>query len=231
MGLMKVLKAAACEHAAALAAVKSGDKVRANAVRAIGYLVAAGPSSPTTADSGKATTAPQKQCRCTVSEIAGTSADPGKSTFAADLDPTSQESSPGAHSSCATCTPEPSAANADSESELVTLPDKHVQTASDRQCDHAHPSSEGDGTGVQGPGPPDWFKRGLDCLADALASGKGKVQWNACYAIGALLRCTGSAAAAAAAGGLQQLLAQLLHVLQHSTNYKVEASTTLWLLL
>ena len=30
---------------------------------------------------------------------------------------------------------------------------------------------------------------------------------------------------------MQQLLAQLLHVLQHSTNYKVEASTTLWLLL
>ncbi|CAL8466624.1 g6160 [Coccomyxa elongata] len=204
---------------AALSAAKSGDKVRANAVRAIGYLVAAGPSPPVAADSGGAIPALQKQRRCT---CAGTTADPGKFTCAADLHRPSQKSSPGTHSSCAICTPESSAANADSKSEMVTLPDRHVWTASDRQCDQAHPSSEGHDTGIQGPGPrpPDWFMRGLACLADALASGNGKVQWNACYAIGALLRCPESAAVAAAAGGLQPLLAQLLHVLQHSANFK-----------
>ncbi|EIE26348.1 hypothetical protein COCSUDRAFT_39464 [Coccomyxa subellipsoidea C-169] len=68
--------------------------------------------------------------------------------------------------------------------------------------------------------PPDWFVRGLGCLHEALASGNGKVQWNACYAIGALLRSAAAAAAADACGGLQPLLAQLLDVLQHGANFK-----------
>lgn len=211
-------------HAAALAAAKSGDKVRTNAVRAIGYLVAAGPSTTSAADGGGAAPVSQKQCRCRVTENAGTSGRPEELTWAADMPAVSQETSPEAHSSCATSTPQASAVNAHSKSRPVTLQDGNVQTPEDRHCDHAHPSSEGDGTGIQGPVPPDWFVRGLACLADALASGNGKVQWNACYAIGALLRCPGSAAAAAAAGGLQPLLAHLLHVLQHSANFKVHAS-------
>lgn len=69
--------------------------------------------------------------------------------------------------------------------------------------------------------PPDWFVRGLGCLREALATGNGKVQWNACYAIGSLLRRTDSVAAADACRGLLTLVAQLLDVLQHSANFKV----------
>ncbi|BDA41093.1 probable HEAT repeat-containing protein 6 at N-terminal half [Coccomyxa sp. Obi] len=205
---------------AALAAANSGDKVRTNAVRAIGYLVAAGSSTSLAADSCRALPAPHKQCRCSISGSVETSGSPGELTCAADMPALSHESSPEAQSSCASSTPQTSTANAHSKSEMVTLPDRHVQTTSSQHCDHAYLSSEGDGTGIQGPGPPDWFVRGLACLANALASGNGKVQWNACYAIGALLRCPGSAGAAAAAGGLQPLLAHLLHVLQHSANFK-----------
>ncbi|KAK9916388.1 hypothetical protein WJX75_002097 [Coccomyxa subellipsoidea] len=114
---------------AALGAADSGDKVRANAVRAIGYIVAAGPQS------SNAQTQPQHQ----------------SST-----------------------------------------------------CNGAHaPQSSGEAA----------------CAA-ALATGNGKVQWNACYAIGSLLRRTDSVAAADACGCLLTLLAQLLDVLQHSANFK-----------
>lgn len=46
-----------------------------------------------------------------------------------------------------------------------------------------------------------WLADALRCLAGALADGGAKVQWNACYAAGSLLRNAPTAAAAAAAGG------------------------------
>ena len=211
--------------AAALAAARSGDKVRSNAVRAIGYLVAAGGSAALAPHSGEAPPAPQKQCCSGGSEDAGTSGSSGNLTCAAEMPAQDQKSSPEVHYSSSRTNRQNSAANADSTPGMVTLSDRHEQTPRDRHVDSAPSTSEEDGTGRQGPAPPDWFVRGLACLAEALASGNGKVQWNACYAIGTLLRRPGSAAAAAAAGGLQPLLAQLLHVLQHSANFKVHADT------
>ena len=46
-----------------------------------------------------------------------------------------------------------------------------------------------------------WLADALCCLAGALADGGAKVQWNACYAAGSLLRNAPAAAAAAAACG------------------------------
>ncbi|KAK9841854.1 hypothetical protein WJX81_007459 [Elliptochloris bilobata] len=79
---------------------------------------------------------------------------------------------------------------------------------------------------------------GDKCLADALADGGTKVQWNACYAAGSLLRNAPTAAAAAAceeggserclgmeqrpgSGLLHGLLLQLLAILRTSANYKI----------
>ena len=45
-----------------------------------------------------------------------------------------------------------------------------------------------------------WLADALQCLTGALADGGAKVQWNACYAVGSLLRNAPAAAAAAAAG-------------------------------
>ena len=68
--------------------------------------------------------------------------------------------------------------------------------------------------------PPAWVEPGLRCLIRALQGGSVKVQWNACYAVGAILRCQHAAAAAQRAGLLTQLLRQLLQTLQHSSNFK-----------
>lgn len=46
-----------------------------------------------------------------------------------------------------------------------------------------------------------WLADALRCLTGALADGGAKVQWNACFAAGSLLRNAPAAAAAAAAGG------------------------------
>ena len=72
---------------------------------------------------------------------------------------------------------------------------------------------------------PVWVEPGLRCLIRALQSGSVKVQWNACYAVGALLRCQRAAAAAQRAGLLGQLLQQLLQTLKHSSNFK---ASTFW---
>ncbi len=89
-----------------------------------------------------------------------------------------------------------------------------------------------------------WLAEALRCLADALARGSAKVQWNACYAAGSLFRNKAAAAAAACCPGsgalaergctaevamlptagdgcmLQGLLSQLLAILRDSANYK-----------
>ena len=75
----------------------------------------------------------------------------------------------------------------------------------------------GDSAGEQAPA---WVEPGLRCLMRALQSGSVKVQWNACYAVGALLRCRRATAAAQQAGLLGQLLHQLLQALKHSRNFK-----------
>ena len=67
---------------------------------------------------------------------------------------------------------------------------------------------------------------GLRCLIRALQSGSVKVQWNACYAVGAVLRCRRAAAAAWQAGLLGQLLHQLLQTLKHSSNFKASTQLT-----
>ena len=67
---------------------------------------------------------------------------------------------------------------------------------------------------------PAWVEPGLQCLCAALQSSNVKVQWNACYAVGALLRCQQAAAAAQRAGLMQDLLQQLLQTLKHSSNFK-----------
>lgn len=67
---------------------------------------------------------------------------------------------------------------------------------------------------------PGWVEPGLQALCTALQSASVKVQWNACYAVGALLRCRHAGAAALRLGLLEEILQQLLHTLQHSSNFK-----------
>ena len=197
-------------HAAALGAANAGDKVRANAVRAIGYIVAIGPQHRIAGT--------KQNEACNSAEVACSSSQ-GK-LDAADAPvsciqqqnftdaPSAAEGLPGTH------------AQPDAH-------ERHVERARQQKSEAAHSSCrEPDPDAEMSSGqPPDWFVRGLGCLREALASGNGKVQWNACYAIGALLRSAAAAAAADACGGLQPLLAQLLDVLQHSANFKVRLWT------
>jgi hypothetical protein len=70
------------------------------------------------------------------------------------------------------------------------------------------------------PAPP-WFPEAAQQLQAALRIGNGKVSWNACYAVGSLLRRQKAARLAHACGCLQPLLLALLAALQHSSNQKV----------
>lgn len=199
-------------HAAALGAANSGDKVRANAVRAIGYIVAAGPQS------SNAQTQPQHQ-----SSTCNGAHSSGEAACAAVDPPLSPSHNPHSASAAAEI-PESLNAHAQRNSQSADALDECDKRGAEQRPRSARSCSERDST----PGvhlhrewPPDWFVRGLGCLREALATGNGKVQWNACYAIGSLLRRTDSVAAADACGGLLTLLAQLLDVLQHSANFKV----------
>ena len=64
------------------------------------------------------------------------------------------------------------------------------------------------------------MQQGLETLCIALRSSNVKVQWNACYAAGAVLRSTHVAPAVAACGLMNQILLCLLHALQNSDNFK-----------
>ncbi|CAK0757758.1 hypothetical protein CVIRNUC_002567 [Coccomyxa viridis] len=70
---------------------------------------------------------------------------------------------------------------------------------------------------------PAWVQQGLETLCIALRSSNVKVQWNACYAAGAVLRSTHVAPAVAACGLMNQILLCLLHALQNSDNFKTRA--------
>jgi hypothetical protein len=77
-------------------------------------------------------------------------------------------------------------------------------------------------------GQPPWLAPALRCLASAARTGNGKAQWNACYAIGNVLRRAPAANAAERCAMLRPLLLQLLDTLQHSANHKVPANSD-WL--
>lgn len=99
-------------------------------------------------------------------------------------------------------------------------PRPHARTAvqQDRAQLGAEPGLPEDGVRV---GQSAWLAGALRCLAGALAGGGPKVQWNACYALGALLRNAPAATAAAACGGmLCGLLRQVLAILRDSANFK-----------
>lgn len=68
---------------------------------------------------------------------------------------------------------------------------------------------------------PPWFQEAAQQLQEALRTGNGKVSWNACYAVGSLLKSQGAAQAAHSCGCLQPLLLALIAALQHSSNHKV----------
>ena len=67
---------------------------------------------------------------------------------------------------------------------------------------------------------PAWFQPSVQQLQEALRTGRDKVAWNACYAVGGLLRNRASTELAQESGCLQPLLQELLNVLQHSRNHK-----------
>jgi len=140
--------------AAALAAARDGDKVRANGVRALGNLLAFVPAA-----------------------AAGVPPPGGAATR-------SEGSAPAA----AACAETPAAAHAQGP---ALLPRSEPGA---RPCD-GPPAAEG-GQPLGGLPSQVWLAGALRCLSDALATGGVKVQWNACYAAGSLLR-NGAAAAAA----------------------------------
>ncbi len=166
--------------AAGLAAAEANEKVQANAIRALGHLLAS-------SHSGRQSITPPDQTSLTT---------PGPA-------PASERSG------------QPICGGG---SALVSL----QQRASPAD------SSEAEATGdisLAREQLPAWVEPGLRCLIRALQSGSVKVQWNACYAVGALLRCQCAAAAAQRAGLLGQLLQQLLQTLKHSSNFKASTSS------
>ena len=70
---------------------------------------------------------------------------------------------------------------------------------------------------------PGWFRTAALQLQDALRTGNGKVSWNACYAVGSLLRSQRAAALAHGCGSLLPLLQELLAALRRCKNHKVGA--------
>ena len=141
--------------AAGLAAAEANEKVQANAIRALGHLLAS-------SHSGRQSITPPDQTSLTT---------PGPA-------PASERSG------------QPICGGG---SALVSL----QQRASPAD------SSEAEATGdisLAREQLPAWVEPGLRCLIRALQSGSVKVQWNACYAVGALLRCQCAAAAAQRAG-------------------------------
>ena len=67
---------------------------------------------------------------------------------------------------------------------------------------------------------PAWVQDGLRKLCTALRSSNVKVQWNACYAAGAVLRSVRAASVAAACGLIDEILLCLLHAMQDNGNFK-----------
>lgn len=197
---LAILDAVSGVCAAALASSWSGDKVRANAVRAMGYLVAAGPDNFSAGENTSLLARQPDVCqRCM----------PDDASSVSDRHCTMQQ--------------RPSAAST-----------SHAHSSAPREhrthscsCDTDMASQRADVAGSTCQTPPGWFARGLCCLGEALANGNGKVQWNTCYAIGALLRNARSVAAANACGSLQPLLSKLLSVLQHSASFKACAPRSL----
>ncbi|DBA95791.1 TPA: hypothetical protein ACH3X1_001342 [Trebouxia sp. C0004] len=68
-----------------------------------------------------------------------------------------------------------------------------------------------------------WLDQGISCLYTSLASSTEKVQWNACYATGNLLKNDAAAALAAKRRQLQSLLSVLLALVRDSPNYKIRS--------
>ena len=153
-GTQPTAESRARRAAAALAAARDGDKVRANGVRALGNLLAFVPA----ADAGELPPggADIRLKGCAPAATACGEALAGGRAPGPALLP---EREPGAR-------PREGAPAAEGGEMLSDLP---TQT---------------------------WLAGALRCLSDALATGGVKVQWNACYATGSLLR-NGAAAAAA----------------------------------
>ena len=65
------------------------------------------------------------------------------------------------------------------------------------------------------------LEEALGLFRDALAGGSAKAQWNACYAVGSLLRTSTAAAALAASPVWRELLLLLSSVAASCLNFKV----------
>ncbi|DBA69737.1 TPA: hypothetical protein ACH3X2_012467 [Trebouxia sp. C0005] len=68
-----------------------------------------------------------------------------------------------------------------------------------------------------------WLDQSISCLHTSFASSTEKVQWNACYATGNLLKNYAAAALAAKRRQLQSLLSVLLALVRDSPNYKIRS--------
>ena len=192
--------------AAAVAASEANEKVQANAIRALGHLLASGHSS------GKITEPGQPPLRVSDST----------SPSAADQGDTLRSTREARE-------PEGSAWPGHGEGRG---PASWQQAVSPRgpRSDCIHPqrlrpeAQAPDGSVSAGKQAAAWVDPGLSCLIRALQSGSVKVQWNTCYAAAALLRCQHAAGAAQRAGLLGQLLRQLLQTLKHSSNFKASSN-------
>ena len=186
--------------AAGMAAAEANEKVQANAIRALGHLLASSHS-----DAQSITAHDQMPLNV-----------PGPS-------PASDAIEGGTESSAY----ETTSASAMSEGSNQPNCGGSGADVSLQQRTSSADSSEAKATDDIGPAREHllaWVEPGLRCLIRALQSGSVKVQWNACYAVGALLRCRPAAAAAQRAGLLGQLLQQLLQTLKHSSNFKASTS-------
>ena len=65
------------------------------------------------------------------------------------------------------------------------------------------------------------LEEALGLFRDALAGGSAKAQWNACYAIGNLLRTSAAAAALTASPLWRELLLLLTSIAASCPNFKV----------
>lgn len=190
-----------------MAASEANEKVQANAIRTLGHLLASGHSG------GKSTESGQFPLR-----VSGPSP-----PSVADQEDT-QRSAQQAHES------EGSDWSCQAEGHGAASLQQGVPPGGPHSdCNHLQrqrPEAQApDGSASDGKQSPAWVEPGLRCLIRALQSSSVKVQWNACYAAGALLRCQHAAGAAQRARLLGQLLRQLLETLKHSSNFK---ASSLW---
>ena len=219
-------------HAAALAAANANEKVQANAIRALGYLLTADshPQSSQQAcghQHGVNAKVCDRMCSCRC-EPADQEM-PGRAGGLENQVAAAQYTEPSLEGSSSAAAPN-LGHSLHSLSAAATGRDKSrlpcEASASEAEQSQRHYDDGGSSASAAGGSWPTWGDSGLTCLCKALRSGSVKVQWNACYAVGALLRSWRAAIAAERSGGVMcEVLHQLLHALSSSSNFKAGALT------